>query len=58
VGSNPTLSVVTTSSKRRDMDKNLEDVWYEVRIGTALAVLNMIVAMLNLVLLGIAVFFK
>lgn len=52
VGSNPTLSV------RRDcsMDKNLEDVWYETRIATALAVASIVMGLINTVMLYIALF--
>ena len=38
------------------MDKRLEDVYYEVRIGTAMAVVNMVLGLLNLVFLYIALF--
>ena len=37
--------------------KNLDDIYYEVRIGTALAVLNLIGITLNMVMLFYLFFF-
>lgn len=52
VGSNPTLSVRRCYS----MDKKLEDVWYETRIATALAVASIVMGLINTVMLYIALF--
>jgi len=38
------------------MDKNLEDVWYETRIATALAVASIVMGLINTVMLYIALF--
>ena len=51
VGSNPTLSVNGVQMKTTD------DVWYEVRISTALAVFNLVLLGINTLMLYLALFF-